>query len=71
MNLEMLELLYSGSNSQYGVIVETSNAENLRHKLYALRRKHIEQFEHLSFVISPVNGADLWILNKEQASAKE
>lgn len=66
MKSELLGLLYSARNESLGIVVETDNAEALRQKLYSLRREHIEEFEPLSFVISPMNGSDLWILNKEQ-----
>lgn len=67
MKSRLLELLYNAKNSDYGIVVETESADFLRQKLYALRREYGEEFEQLSFVISPLNGADLWILNKEQA----
>lgn len=71
MKERLLELLYSAKNSDYGIVVETSSAELLRQKLYAVRREYDKEFEQLSFVISPINGADLWILNKEQGNAQE
>ena len=61
MKEELLELLYSAKNSELGTVVETSDAERLRQKLYALRREYPGEFDNLSFVISPMNGADLWI----------
>jgi hypothetical protein len=60
----LLELLYSAQNSDYGIVVETSSAELLRQKLYAVRREYEDQFQQLSFIISPINGSDLWVLNK-------
>lgn len=71
MKDRLLELLYSAKNSEFGIVVETTDAEHLRQKLYAVRREYQEEFHHLSFVISPMTGADLWILNKEQAHAQE
>jgi len=70
MKEQMFEVLYSAIQSEYGIVVETNDANRLRQKLYAICREHSE-FKHLSFLISPLNGADLWILNKEQASAEE
>ena len=67
---ELLEFLYNAKNSATGTVIETDDAEFLRQKLYALRREYGDEFEHLSFVISPMNGADLWILNKESANAE-
>jgi len=65
VNAEHLALLYSAKTSEFGIIVETDDAEFLRQKLYAIRREMPEEFPHLSFLISPMNGSDLWILNKE------
>lgn len=62
-NLDLLELLYAAMNSAVGVVVETNDAEFLRQKLYPLRKANPE-FNPLSFVISPVNNTDLWILRK-------
>ena len=71
MKDRLLELLYSAKHSDLGIVVETSSAELLRQKLYALRREYEDEFQHLSFVISPMNGSDLWILNKEQGNAQD
>lgn len=70
MKEDLLELLYNARNSPFGIVVETPDALFLRQKLYAVRREYPEEFPHLSFVISPMNGADLWILNKESADAE-
>ena len=71
MKEDLLELLYSATNSEIGICVETTNAETLRQKLYATRREYDGEFEQLSFIISPMNGADLWIVNREQANGEE
>lgn len=68
--LRNLEFLYDARRSQFGIVIETSNAERLRQHLYALRREN-EEFTPLSFVISPMNGADLWIVNKGSPDAEE
>lgn len=70
MKERLLELLYSAKNEQFGIVVETGDPSHLRQKLYAVRREYEGEFEHLSFVISPMNGSDLWILNKEQTNAE-
>lgn len=62
-SLPLLELLYEALRAEIGVVVETDNAELLRQKLYALRKED-EDFAILSFLISPMNGADLWIIKK-------
>ena len=71
MKEDLLELLYSATSSEIGICVETTNAETLRQKLYATRREYDGEFEQLSFIISPMNGADLWIVNREQANGEE
>ena len=62
-NLELTELLYEALRSPRGTVIETEDPERLRQKLYAIRRES-EDFAQLSFVISPINGLDLWIVNK-------
>lgn len=61
---DLLELLYAAYHSELGVVVETNSAERLRQKLYALRKENLEDFEPLAFVISPLNGMDLWIVKQ-------
>jgi len=68
---KLLEILYSANNTPLGICVEVNDAERLRQKLYALRREYKGEFEQLAFLISPLNGADLWILNKEKADGPE
>ena len=63
MNVELAEILYDATRARFGLLVETDDAERLRQKLYAIRREN-EDFTALSFVISPMNGLDLWILNR-------
>lgn len=63
MNLALTELLYDALRSPFGLIVQTESAERLRQRLYALRKESAD-LSPLSFVISPMNGSDLWILNK-------
>ena len=69
--LDLLELLYAAVHSERGVVIETDDAEFLRQKLYALRKEDPE-FATLSFVISPINGVDLWIVKtKGNSNAEE
>ena len=63
MNLALTELLYDALCSPFGLIVQTESAERLRQRLYTLRKESAD-LSPLSFVISPMNGSDLWILNK-------
>lgn len=65
----LLSLLYEALQSPFGVVVETNDAERLRQKLYPLR-KNDPSFTPLAFVISPMNGKDLWILNKGNSGAE-
>lgn len=69
-NVEYLEILYEALGARYGLIVETNDAERLRQRLYAIRRD-VEDFTPLAFIISPENGKDLWIVNKEAHRAEE
>ena len=62
-NLELTELLYAALHSPLGTVIETEDPERLRQKLYPIR-SGCEDFAQLSFVISPINGLDLWIVNK-------
>ena len=62
-NLELTELLYDALHTPSGTVIQTEDPERLRQKLYAIRRDS-EDFKQLSFVISPLNGMDLWIVNK-------
>lgn len=63
MSLALTELLYDALRTPMGVVVETNSADRLRQKLYAIRKANPD-FTQLSFVISPMNNSDLWILNK-------
>jgi hypothetical protein len=63
MNVEYLEILYDATRARIGLVVETDNAERLRQRLYAAR-KDSPDLTNLSFIISPMNGSDLWIINK-------
>lgn len=63
MSLEHTEILYNALATEHGIVVETEDAERLRQKLYVIRRE-CEDFVSLSFIISPFNGVDLWIVKK-------
>lgn len=69
MSLELTELLYNALHSRLGTVIETEDPERLRQKLYAIRRGS-EDFTPLSFIISPINGKDLWIVNKGNTNAE-
>lgn len=63
MSLELMELLYNALRAKHGTVIETEDPERLRQRLYAIRRES-EDFTELAFIISPINGKDLWILKK-------
>lgn len=56
-------ILYEALGSQFGVVLQCDNAEKVRQKLYALRREADDpDLECLSFVQSPTNPQQLWIV---------
>lgn len=65
-SLQLTELLYDALRTPLGTVIETEDPERLRQRLYAIR-KESDDFAQLSFVISPINGLDLWIVNKGNA----
>lgn len=69
-NLELTELLYDALRTPFGTVIQTEDAERLRQRLYGIR-KECEDFASLSFVISPINGLDLWIVNKGNVNVAE
>jgi hypothetical protein len=70
VSLELTEILYDALRTPHGVVVETNDPSRLRQKLYAIRREDPD-LSPLAFVISPLNGSDLWILNKGTSNAEE
>ena len=74
-DFDLLERLYDALRSPLGVIVETEDAERLRAKLYALRRKHQDrepEFMGLAFLTSPTNPTtELWIIRKSPDVTQE
>lgn len=67
--LELTELLYDALRSPVGTVIQTEDPERLRQQLYPIRKESAE-FLQLSFVISPINGLDLWIVNKGNANVE-
>jgi hypothetical protein len=70
ISLELAELLYDALRTPFGTVIQTEDPERLRQKLYAVRREN-QDFAPLSFVISPINGLDLWVVNKGTSDATE
>ena len=62
-NLDLTALLYDALRTSLGTVIQTEDPERLRQHLYAVR-KESDDFSALSFVISPTNPLDLWIVNK-------
>lgn len=59
----LAEFLYEAYASTHGIVVETDDPERLRQKLYPLRKENPD-LHCLAFVISPLNGKDLWIVKQ-------
>jgi hypothetical protein len=66
----LVELLYAAYHADLGICVETNDAERLRQKLYPLRKDNPD-FLPLAFVISPLNGIDLWIIKQPKDTLDE
>lgn len=59
-----VELLYLAFNSPFGIVVETSDPERLRARLYPARKQDPE-LDCLSICVSPIAPAsELWIVKK-------
>lgn len=60
----LIDLLYRAANSEFGIIVETSDVERLRQKLYAERKKD-SALANLSINVSRTQPeTQLWIVRK-------
>ncbi len=62
----MLEHLYAALRSPLGVVLTITEGdfESVRQKLYRLRRETMDPaLTHLSFVQSPTDPTQLWIVN--------
>ena len=57
---ELELLLYQAKAAEYGLVIDTDNAERLRTRLYPIK-KASPSFACLSFTIAP--SGQLWILN--------
>jgi len=62
-NTPLISLLYEALDTPLGLVVETPDPERLRQKLYPLRKQD-PLFEPLSFILSPLNPTNLWILKR-------
>lgn len=70
MNDNLVELLYAAYHSELGVCVETDDPERLRQKLYPMKKDNPD-FDNLSFIISPLNPSDLWIIKQPKEIVSE
>ena len=72
--MDYLHLLFRALETPLGIIVATNDPESLRQRLYAEKRKSPspEQFDRLSFIISPDNPtSELWIIRTPETSHVE
>ena len=66
MNPPLIELLYRAINSEFGIVVTTSNPELLRQKLYAERKAANDpDLARLSFTLSRTNPESQLLLVKK------
>lgn len=63
MQEPLVSLLYRALTTPLGIAVESSDPDRLRQKLYPLRKED-PSFACLSFVLSPMNPSELWILKR-------
>ena len=72
-NSLVIELLYQSILTPHGLIIETDDVAFLQQKFYAARRSlpHIEEFKQLSFIPSPTNPQQLWIVKTGKTNASE
>ena len=64
----MLEILYQALASDRGVVVQADDCdvEDVRQRLYRERSKaQDEALQELSFVVSPTDPTQLWILRRK------
>ena len=62
---ELFELLYSALDSPYGILVAVDDLDFIKHRLYPLRNSS-PTFAQLSFIQSPENMKDLWIIKRPE-----
>jgi len=68
-----LELWYAALASENGVIVEVSDVERAKQRLYALRREANDlSLESISILTSPTNPTrDLWLVKRKDSNASD
>lgn len=59
------ELLYRALSTEYGILVETSDREKFKMKLYAARREAKDpDLDCISIVLSSTSASELWIVKR-------
>lgn len=70
MSPEFLEYLYDALRSPRGIVLRTNDVERLRAKLYATRKETLDpDLEVLSFIPSPTDPSELWLVRKGAPNA--
>lgn len=69
----ILDLLYRALHSKYGIVVETNNLENLRQRLYKVRRESEDpDLAALTLRPSPTDPeTQLWIIRSDAQIPEE
>ena len=69
MKMSELEFLYAALNSEFGVIISSSNLQLTKNRLYVLKREH-PVFDSIALVTSPIlPDRDLYLLKKAPPDA--
>lgn len=56
--------MFEAMSQDIGVVVETDDVEAWRAKAYKVRKEQAPTFDALSFITSPTNPAQIWIVKK-------
>lgn len=62
---ELIGYMYDALRSPCGIYLTTPSPEKLRARLYQLRAQELdENLKHISFVISPIDPRQLWLVKR-------
>jgi hypothetical protein len=64
MPLDVAEFLYQALAAEFGVVVESSDLGVLKSRLETARKKDPDLAD-IAFVISPINGKDMWLIKRK------
>lgn len=68
---ELIGFMYEALQSDYGIYLTTDSPEKLRMRMYKLRQNEVdESLEAISFVISPVDPRQLWLVKRVNGHAQ-